>query len=423
MNITAKLHKAELKPPVVVVSPNTYQAGGKHVGGKYMPPNPNQIDWVTTGGLVVDNTSTGDYLIQGQNLQFFGDTGTLDRMINFAASNNRLLFIDGCNLRAKDHIVYGSQGAARIRFRNTNIFRLPTAVTDEANMRVCDKDGLTWASFENCYLEGGGGFRVGGVANGYYRCTANRAVSLDGRRTNATKKPVQLQLFQVAGGSNLDMLSEWNDSYNHPDNSRVEDNQNFYHGTYASGLVRFNRVDGAYMNPRALYDLNGDGYAGGGLINEGSDNLRIEDNFVVRCSNYGVAIAGGTNSALRRNRVVNGIHYREGVNQGKIIIDVGKALYSLGGSGNVVQDNKLASMYFPPANKTKPEAQWAYQQRNDWDVDQTKNTATGNTFLSAPNTYSTSNGGYFITKADEDACLDAWEALRASNNVLVGPKA
>ena len=119
--------------------------------------------------------------------------------------------------------------------------------------------------------------------------------------TNMTGGAPVIQLANMQNLPSVDVA--WNETDNSPNQSAVGDNINIFNssGTASSPInVHDNYVNGAYPNP-----ADQGGYTGGGIIlGDGGGNYQIaENNIVIRTTNYGVAIAGGTNVEEQRRRV------------------------------------------------------------------------------------------------------------------------
>jgi hypothetical protein len=109
----------------------------------------------------------------------------------------------------------------------------------------------------------------------------------------------------------------WNRVVNHFGRSNVEDNINLFKssGTGRAGpfRVHHNMIAGAYAKRG-----NGAGYTGGGIMtgDAGGSYITVSDNRVVGTSNYGVAIVGGHDNQLLRNRVINDGRTENGTRHG-----------------------------------------------------------------------------------------------------------
>jgi hypothetical protein len=110
----------------------------------------------------------------------------------------------------------------------------------------------------------------------------------------------------------------WNRVVNHYGRSNVEDNINLFKSSgtgRGAGVFRVhhNMLAGAYAERG-----NGAGYTGGGIMtgDGGGSYITVSDNRVAGTSNYGVAIVGGHDNQLLRNRVINDGRTENGTRHG-----------------------------------------------------------------------------------------------------------
>jgi hypothetical protein len=140
----------------------------------------------------------------------------------------------------------------------------------------------------------------------------NRARNIDGRHADgaggylddaAGRDLLQFVQLDKVNGPGIEIA--WNEVVNWPFSSNPEDNISVYKSGGTPGsplLIHDNYIEGAYPP-----DPSTDRYYGGGILvgDEGGAWSVVRDNIVVAPTNYGVAIAGGTNNVLRGNRVVS----------------------------------------------------------------------------------------------------------------------
>ena len=211
----------------------------------------------------------------------------------------------------------------------------------------------------NNYLEGTPGIWVGSYGGNYtpeqtIKVLRNQALNIDGRRSdgaggyrNAYQRLRQfLQLDHVQNVPNVEV--GWNEIFNEPGKSGVEDNINIYmsSGTPSSPInIHDNYIDGAY--PATGIDAT---FTGGGILGGDGDAptksevpayVRVHHNQVLDTTNYGVAVANGHHIELDHNRTV-------GDSNDYTARNVGMFCWNGGGhddnrwNNNSIHDNKSA---------------------------------------------------------------------------------
>lgn len=167
---------------------------------------------------------------------------------------------------------------------------------------------------ENNYLEDTMGiYAHRWVGGGTVKILFNRAFNIVGlwsdgdgswlRGENQFSYAQFVQLNSVHGVSDAEIA--WNEVINLPGQSRTEDVINIFDssGTPASPIsIHDNFIRGSYpADPRTQ------SFSGGGiLLGDGGGGYQVAfHNQVINVGNYGIAIAGGTNNRIARNRVVS----------------------------------------------------------------------------------------------------------------------
>ncbi|MGY2133661.1 hypothetical protein ACW9KT_15635 [Hymenobacter sp. HD11105] len=371
--------------PAVVGGPNgRYLNGGRHVGGVYEPPDPNQIDWVTLASPIQFNNLVADGKLDtiGQNIQYLGDTAVIDSAFALTANQGQLFNAQWNNFRVRDHVAWGPAGNCRATMERNNVFFLKPTAGNNAPGRIFDRDDVSQARFNSNYATGGGGFKVGAANNGYYECNRNQFLDIDGRRAEpSTQKPSQWQYFQIVGENrtNLTGRTSWNEVRNTPEGSRMEDGLNLYYGDYLWFFCEHNLIDGTYFNvpnretldtrPNTPGQNDYDSYAGGGLLSEGARGpLKFRYNTLLRCANYSIGMVnsysyqGQEAPEMSYNTIVNGGVHREGLYAGEVQLHANVGIQCYANADRIpvwnpawnkplVAHNKIAAVSFHQTNR------------------------------------------------------------------------
>lgn len=240
--------------------------------------------------------------------------------------------LEGCNLRGAGALVASSVPGTNVtitnsRFKGTH----PIAPNVNIGRAIHLNQGIS-LSVTNCdfYDHGGIYFQAvytSGCTVVVERC---RSKNVNGRKSTLgsgwaaidqdgnTEYFHRYQFVQVSHARSMKTLNiRWNDIYNSPNESRVEDNINLYMVYMQSlgkpyGEVSYNLVDGAYpINPLAPRINTSTQYSGGGLLisdlspteptSEYPRQIRAEGNRIVRCVNYSVAGVAGYDQYIEDN--------------------------------------------------------------------------------------------------------------------------
>lgn len=245
----------------------------------------------------------------------------------------------------------------------------------------------------------------------------NRALNIDGRFSTGAGFSTAVDDYDTAQFTQLDKVVSggieiaWNECTNIHNQSRPEDVINCYKSSGFSSakiLIHDNLVNGAFP---VNADTNDD-FTGGGIITDGPDTapggaanwVEIYDNTVIGTTNYGVAIASGSNNYAHGNRLVS---------SGQIAN--GNSIAWPNATGTYVW-NYQGMAGFANNNSDSNTIGW-YQHnvaaRNDtWFPDCMVGGCAANTALKP---------GQAITLADEAAELTLWNAKVATAGVTIGP--
>ena len=190
------------------------------------------------------------------------------------------------------------------------------------------------------------------------RVTGNLAVNVDGRLADGDggyDGVHYVQFVQLNAGTRLrDTEIAWNRIVNEPGASRVEDVVSLFKSSGRPGdpiRVHHNLVQGAFPSDPATDDFSG----GGIMLGDGGGAHQVAyANTVVNTTNYGVAISGGRDMALRDNVVVGS----------GVVDDTPLAAQNVG----LYVWNHADDPAFGDAVATDNHVAWAHPEhgRNDW---------------------------------------------------------
>lgn len=249
--------------------------------------------------------------------------------------------------------------------------------------------------FEHNYLESNRGVQLNrwtgnGSPGQALKIRYNVAKNMIGTMRNAPAQGLSnfVLLNTILGLPNLEIA--WNQVINLPNQSKVEDNINFYNsgGTPTSpARVHDNYVQGAYPIPATDPTFNGTGMTtdGGGTTLETSTGfLEIDHNQFVSTCNSGVNVAAGHDVNVHDNRIVTSGYLTDGTKLSKVYNGIGvSSWYGIGPPvfGNIQVNNNIVG--YANWYKTAP-----YPNRFDFNTAQA-NSATGNVSLPNPITVQT----------------------------------
>jgi hypothetical protein len=270
------------------------------------------------------------------------------------------------------------------------------------NNKMIDGDGVHWNDGDGTAVEGR--FRYNEVYNvGRYRDDATPHVQafvannarLGGMEVAWNK--VVNTFGQTGGGG--DIINFHQDSPATPSGG--------VSGNHAQ--VHHNLIDGAYPIATGFAD-----WFGGGIIvgDNGSSFIDVHHNWVIATTNYGIAIAGGTNHEIYDNVVVN-TAVVNGVITGP---DFGAGMYdnfNTENVGNLIHDNTIGWVRPTSASTTERFDKYFPSAASPFDVYNAADDAvyTNNTSMADP-----------IDESDYAAARAAWEAARAAAGVVIGPR-
>lgn len=230
------------------------------------------------------------------------------------------VIIENCTIASRNDIIRIAAGNARVTVRNCNGYGLNPNVSGKFAGRFFRGDYLKSLRIENNYLH-----KTAGISTQYFNGSPsvagetivvryNQAKNIEGRAsdgaggwqsTNADGSFDRVQFTQfnhVQGIVGAEIA--WNRVENEPNNSRVEDNINFYDSAgIASSPIRVhdNLIHGAFSTP-----VSAD-YSGGGILLGDACSSRYMEaygNTVLETSNYGIAVGSGRDILIRNNTVL-----------------------------------------------------------------------------------------------------------------------
>ena len=241
----------------------------------------------------------------------------------------------------------------------------------------------------------------------------NRAYNLKGYTRNNTSQGLANFVILNTVTSIANMEIAWNQVINMPNQSRVEDNINFYDsgGTLASpARVHDNYVQGAYPIPATSTDFNGTGMTTDGTGQTAATSvgyLEIDHNQFVSTCNAGINVAAGHDVNVHDNRVVtNGLIGSTGVRLGKTYVGISLFNYynhPASTFGNIrVADNVVGYVNFTSSPST------LLPNRYDYNI-ALATTTTGNVSLPNPVTVQTEQNEWSL-----------WQQKLQQNNITAG---
>ncbi len=233
--------------------------------------------------------------------------------------------IQNANIRsAGDCIHCGNTMSHNLTVQNVYGYGLNPLNTAYYPGRFIHMDLLANLVVQNCYMEGTSGIGINGYSGNHTAANSiviryNHVKNIDGRHSlgagggYSTTAFYRVQFVQIGNCNDgiPGMEIAWNEVFNEPYNSRVEDNINIYNSGGASSsnlLIHDNYIQGAYPA------VPGTSYSGGGIITDGgattNPNLtpafvNMYNNQVVATGNYGLSISTGHDNLISNNRVVS----------------------------------------------------------------------------------------------------------------------
>jgi FG-GAP-like repeat len=221
-------------------------------------------------------------------------------------------------------------------------------------------------------------------------------VAADGAAAPTAPNLVQFVQFDKVTGATAEIA--WNEVLNDPYVSRVEDNISLYQSCGAAGNpihVHDNYISGAYPGAPDV-----DAYSGGGIVDDSNAcYTKVDHNQIIRTTNYGAAIASGSNNEHSFNTVIGTGILPDGLREPSQ--NVGMYVHGTG-TGNTNHDNTVGALN-------------AAGSRNDFDWNGTctgGSCASNNTHLPDP-----------VTEARIDAEWGIWQTKLAAAGVTIGPTA
>lgn len=220
--------------------------------------------------------------------------------------------IQNCLLRGKGHLIVASWVSAQVSVRGCTGYGLNPDVTTRSTGRFLAAEGAQSVVVERNTLEHTAGIYINALkprADGpTVTVRYNLARDIDGRysdgRGGYQKTFQRVQFVQLNSVKAREVDIGWNRVENAPGSGHVEDVINLYasSGTAASPIsVHDNLIRGAYGVPVSM------DYSGGGIMlgdGKGSQYLQALNNTVLETSNYGIAVAGGTNMLVQGNTIL-----------------------------------------------------------------------------------------------------------------------
>lgn len=275
---------------------------------------------------------------------------------------------------------------------------------------------------EHCYVENSGGLlcavNAGSVGAAYYEYIHfrfNKLVNINGMMGTQANIVQTHQINDSTVGSNIDIDTRWNETFNTDGLTHVEDNYNYYcaSGTKANpARVEFNMVQGAF------YKTRGANYTGGGIILDSPNGAQIAShyevnwNVMIGVGNYCLGVASAKNVNRRGNRGVVACQYPDGTRyqfhtSGMWISDY----YSRNETYNILDDGNAMGIENGDSSRTatrhynnivNPNGDLPGIMRNNYYL-------TDGTLSSD------------ITLATESNELARWNMMKQANGVVCGP--
>ncbi|MGI4834044.1 MAG: Ig-like domain-containing protein [Janthinobacterium lividum] len=335
-------------------------------------------------------------------------------------NTNQPVVLDGCNLSGAGHLIQSGSGA-NLTVRNCTGVALTPSADNTPPGHFLDTYQSQNLVVEHNTLNGTTGIIVNRWQNtgtgGTLTVRYNVANNIDGRWRNGTSNGgegftrssfLQLNTVQSLAGSDI----AFNQVLNTPDQSRVEDNINFYNssGTANSPLhVHDNFVRGGYPIPATAT-----GFTGSGLTTDGDANtsatasayLEADHNQFVSVGNAAMNIAAGHDIYYHDNRLVSS----------GLLPNGQRFLSSFTGIGVFNYYQQLASVFFNQRveNNTIGYVRWGgndpYPDRQDLAPNACAPCAATTIHLPNPITLDTENQEWL-----------SWLAKVQQNNVTLGP--
>lgn len=318
--------------------------------------------------------------------------------------------IENSVLRGPGHLISTEfHKTTRLTVRNTYGFGERPNTQGRAPGRFVAVETFAELVVENNYLEGTSGiYAHRWVGGGTVKVRYNRARNVvglwsDGKGGWLTGSSqfsiVQFVQFNDVKGIK-DVEIAWNEVINVAGESRTEDVISMYRsgGTTASPIrIHNNYIQGSYPA-----EVGSQAFSGGGIMlgDHGGSNQVAYRNHVVSVSNYGIAIAGGSNNRIEENRVVSAGVLEDGTrihaaNVGIYIWDQ----YSDPFENNVGTNNIVGYVQIKSDGKSV---------RNDWWVPDASSWS-GNTKMSGS-----------ISLATERAEYERWVSKYTGAGILIG---
>jgi hypothetical protein len=327
--------------------------------------------------------------------------------------------IDNANIQSWDDLIDTDIAGANLTVENTSGWALNPDAQGQTPGRFLDADGFNSITVENDFLDGTSGIELSHYAGNdtatqTITVDKNLALNIDGRESTgkggySTSQSQDVQFLQLSHDSDLVGAEiAWNQVFNQPGQSRVEDNISIFEsgGTPASHLeIHDNFIDGGY--PADPTDSN---YSGGGILLGDGDgtvepagNVDAYNNQVLNTTNYGIAIAADSNDTISNNRVISTGALPDGTplpaeNVGIYIWQNNPGSFSNNVStGNVIGWQVVSSS-------------GAISRNDEWLPDAEPGTTGQDTSLPGP-----------ITQATEQNEYSLWATKLQQNGVTVGP--
>jgi parallel beta-helix repeat protein len=326
--------------------------------------------------------------------------------------------IENANIESEGDLIDTDVAGANLTIENTSGWALNPDASGQTPGRFLDADGFVNIDLENNFLAATSGIELSHYAGNNTPSQAitvdkNLALNIDGRESTgkggySTSAYQDVQFLQLSHDSDLVGAEiAWNQVFNQPGQSRVEDNISIFEsgGTSASHLeIHDNFIDGGYPA-----DPTDSTYTGGGIL-LGDGDASVEpsgyvdayDNQVLDTTNYGIAIAASSNNTISNNRVISTGALSDGTplpaeNVGIYIWQNNPGPFSNNiSTGNVIGWQVVSSS-------------GAISRNDEWLPDAAAGTGQ-DTSLPGP-----------ITQATEENEYSIWSAKLQQNDVTVGP--